>query len=365
MMGRSMECSLIPSTSYAQFGKELHKRVMEKRIPITGSFELTFRCNLRCVHCYCNLPLNDKEAVEKELTTQDVFKIFDQMAEAGCLWLLITGGEPLVRKDFLEVYAYAKKKGFIITLFTNGMLMTPEIADYLAEWRPFLIEITLYGATKETYEKVTGVPGSFLRCKKGIDLLLDRKIPLGLKTMVMTLNHDELWEIKEYAERLDVKFRFDPALNPRLDGSKAPCSLRLSPEDVLKLDLTDEKRAKEWKDFCEKFIGPPQSDGLFDCGAGVSTFHIDPYGQMSMCEMVRFKSYDLRNGSFEEGWHQFLPELLALKPAGDYPCARCELISLCGQCPGWAWLENGNPELPVEYLCQLAHLRADLFKKTI
>ena len=360
-----MECPHIPSTSYAQFGKDLHKKAVEKRIPISGSYELTFRCNLRCAHCYCNLPLNDREAVEKELTTQKVFKIFDQMAEAGCLWLLITGGEPLLRKDFLEIYSYAKKKGFIITLFTNGTLITQEIADYLAEWPPFLVEVTLYGATKETHEKVTGVPGSFLRFQRGIDLLLERKIPLGLKTMVMTLNHDGLWEIKEYAERSDVKFRFDPVLNPRLDGSKAPCSLRLSPEDVLKLDLADEKRAKEWKDFCEKFIGPPQSDGLFSCGAGVFAFHIDPYGQMSMCEMVRFKSYDLRNGSFEEGWHQFFPELLALKPTGDYPCARCELISLCGQCPGWAWLENGNPELPVEYLCQLAHLRADLFKKTI
>jgi radical SAM protein with 4Fe4S-binding SPASM domain len=360
-----MECPHIPSTSYAQFGKDLHKKAVEKRIPISGSYELTFRCNLRCAHCYCNLPLNDREAVEKELAIQKVFKIFDQMAEAGCLWLLITGGEPLLRKDFLEIYSYAKKKGFIITLFTNGTLITQEIADYLAEWPPFLVEVTLYGATKETHEKVTGVPGSFLRFQRGIDLLLERKIPLGLKTMVMTLNHDGLWEIKEYAERSDVKFRFDPVLNPRLDGSKAPCSLRLSPEDVLKLDLADEKRAKEWKDFCEKFIGPPQSDGLFSCGAGVFTFHIDPYGQMSMCEMVRFKSYDLRNGSFEEGWHQFFPELLALKPTGDYQCARCELISLCGQCPGWAWLENGNPELPVEYLCQLAHLRADLFKKTV
>jgi len=360
-----MECPHIPSTSYAQFGKELNKRIVEKRIPITGSFELTFRCNLRCVHCYCNLPPNDKKAAEKELTTQEIFDILDQTAEAGCLWLLLTGGEPLLRKDFLEVYAYAKKKGFIISIFTNGTLLTREIADYLAEWPPFLVEITLYGATKETYEKVTGVPGSFLRCLKGIGLLLHRKIHLGLKTMVMTLNRDELWEIKKFAERLDVKFRFDAVLNSRLDGSKVPCSLRLSPEDVVKLDIADEKRVEEWKDFFKKFIGPPQSDGLFVCGAGVSTLHIDPYGQMDVCEMARFKSYDLRHGSFEEGWHQSIPEFLILKPEGNYKCGQCELISLCGQCPGWAWLENGNPELPVEYLCQLAHLRADVFKKTI
>ncbi len=357
-----MEHPPLSAISYAQFIERLNKKVIAKRIPIKGSFELTFRCNLRCAHCYCNLPLNDQNAIEKELTCEEVFSIFDQIAEAGCLWLLLTGGEPLLRKDFLEIYTYAKKKGFLISLFTNGTLITPKIADYLAEWLPYIVEITLYGVTKETYEKVTGIPGSFKRCQRGIELLLERKIPLGLKTMAMTLNRNELSNIKEYAEELGVKFRFDPILNPKLDGSKTPCNFRLSPEEVVKLDLADEKRVKEWREFCERFIVPFHDDKLFNCGAGVSTFHIDPYGRMSSCEMTRFQNYDLRRGSFEEGWHRAIPEFLALKPTSDYPCGQCELISLCGQCPGWAYLENGNPETPVEYLCQIAHLRAEAFK---
>jgi len=356
-----MECPHMPEISYAQFGERLNRQLVAKRIPIFGSFELTFRCNLRCVHCYCNLSPNNQDAIEKELTTEEVFNIFDQIAEAGCLWLLISGGEPLLRKDFLEIYTYAKKKGFIITLFTNGTLITPEIADYLVQWPPFKVEITLYGVTSETHERVTRIPDSFKRCKRGIDLLLKRKIPLGLKTMAMTLNKDELCLIKEYTEKLGLKFRFDPTLNSRLDGSKTPCGFRLSPEEVVKLDLADEKRTKGWREFCEKFIGPSESDNLFICGAGVSMFHIDPYGKMSACEMIRFQNYDLRCGSFEEGWHQSIPEFLTLKPEGDYPCGKCELISLCGQCPAWGWLENGNPEAPVEYLCQIAHLRAEVF----
>ncbi|MBU4491985.1 MAG: radical SAM protein [Euryarchaeota archaeon] len=358
-----MECPHIPEISLAQFGERLHNNAVAKRIPIGGSLELTFRCNLRCAHCYCNLPANDQDAIDKELSTEEAFNIFGQIAEAGCLWLLITGGEPLLRKDFLEIYTYAKKKGFIITLFTNGTLITPEIADYLVQWPPHTVEITLYGATSETYERVTGIPGSFKHCKRGIDLLLERQLPLGLKTMVMTLNKDELWQIKEHTERLGLKFRFDPILNPRVDGSKAPCYFRLSPEEVIKLDLADEKRVKGWREFCEKFIGPSESDSLFTCGAGVSTFHIDPYGKMSVCELIRFQNYDLRCGSFEEGWYQSIPEFLTLKPEGDYPCGQCDLISLCGQCPGWAWLENGNPESPVEYLCQIAHLRAEAFNR--
>jgi MoaA/NifB/PqqE/SkfB family radical SAM enzyme len=105
-----MECPHIPEISYSEFGERLNKQIVAERIPVSGSFELTFRCNLRCAHCYCNLPLNDQDTIEKELATEEVFNILDQIAEAGCLWLLITGGEPLLRKDFLEIYTYAKKK---------------------------------------------------------------------------------------------------------------------------------------------------------------------------------------------------------------------------------------------------------------
>ncbi len=356
-----MECPHIPIIKYAQFSERLSKQVLAKRIPISGSFEFTFRCNLRCAHCYCNLPLNDQDAIEKELTTEEVFDIFDQIAEAGCLWLLLTGGEPLVRKDFLEIYTYAKKKGFLISLYTNGTLITPEMADYLIQWPPYEMEITLYGATEETYERITGIPGSFKRCQIGIDLLLGRKLPLKLKTMVMNLNCDDLWKIKEYAERLGVEFRFDSELNPRLDGSNNFNNLRLSPEEVLKLDLDDEKRTKTWRDICARLIRPFQSDKLYLCGAGVSSFHIDPYGQMSVCMLSRFQSYDLHLYSFKEVWDGYIPEHLTLKAQGDYPCGQCELISLCGRCPGWAWLENGDLEAPVEYLCQIAHLRAAAF----
>ncbi|UCC38715.1 MAG: radical SAM protein [Candidatus Aminicenantes bacterium] len=357
-----MECPYIPSISYAQLDEQLNNKIIAKRIPIDGSFELTLRCNLRCAHCYCNLPSSSQDAISKELKTEEIFDIFDQIAEAGCLWLLITGGEPLLRKDFLEIYAYAKKKGFLISLFTNGTLLTPDIADYLAEWPPFEVEITLYGVTHETHEKITRIPGSFKQCNRGIDLLMERKIPLRLKTMAMTLNQSEFLKIKEYAEGLGVKFRFDPELNSRLEGSKTPCNFRLSPEEVIKLDFSDKKIIEGWKEFCRESIGPPESDNLYICGAGVSLFHIDPYGQLSLCMMSRHPSYDLVQGSFREGWHNFLPRLIHQKPKSDYKCGQCELISLCSQCPGWAWVENGDLETPVEYLCQIAHLRAEAFR---
>jgi len=344
---------------YSEFSERFHARSVGKRIPTDGAFEVTFRCNLRCRHCYVV-----REA-EEELTTQEIFRILDEIAEAGCLWLLFTGGEPLARNDFLDIYAYAKKRGFIITLFTNGTLITPEITDFLRRWPPFTLEITLYGITQETYERITGVPGSFERCMEGIKLLTEKKIPLKLKAIVTTLNKDELWKIKEFAKSLRVDFRFDAHISPRVDGSKEPCKLRITPEEVVQLDLIDDKRAKEWKEFCQKYWGKVNADLLYNCGGGISSFNIDPYGRLSVCEVSRTPSYDLRRGSFKQGWFEFLSNLREQKVVRNTKCRRCDLISLCGQCPGWAQLENGDPESPVEYLCQIAQLRAKVFRTDV
>jgi radical SAM protein with 4Fe4S-binding SPASM domain len=353
-----MECPHTPVTGYGDFSKRLHDKAVGQRIPLAGSIEVTDRCNLRCVHCYINLPAADRQAQERELTCRELCGLLDQIVDEGCLWLLLTGGEPLIRSDFLHIYTYAKRKGLLITLFTNGSLVTPRIADHLAEWRPFAVEITLYGHTQETYEEVTGVPGSYGRCMRGIELLLERELPLKLKSMIMTLNRHEVWDMRAFAQGLGVDFRFDPVLNVRLDGDRRPAELRISPEEAVALDLADEQRVKEWREFCDKFWGPPpQPEHLYQCGAGVGTFHIDPYGQLSACLMSRVPSYDLRQGAFHEGWHDFMPQVRAQKWSRETPCRNCELLALCGQCPGWAQMEHGDQEAPVEYLCQIAHLR--------
>ena len=187
-----MECPHIPIIPYHEFSKRIHGKVVAKRVPVGGMIELTLRCNLKCAHCYVVY-----DPSKKEMTYEQICHILNEITEAGCLWLTITGGDPLIRDDFLDIYTYAKKCGLIITLLTNGTLITPGIADYLKEWPPFAVEITLNGITKETYERVTRLPGSFDRCMKGIQLLLERNIPLRLKTTITTLNKHELWKIKK------------------------------------------------------------------------------------------------------------------------------------------------------------------------
>ncbi|MFQ6082426.1 MAG: radical SAM protein [Candidatus Aminicenantia bacterium] len=356
-----MECLHIPEIDYRKFSDDIHSKVVGERIPIDGTIETTYRCNLNCVHCYCNLPINDKIAARQELSYKEICDVIDQVVEEGCLWLLFTGGEPLIRKDFIDIYTYAKKKGLIITLFTNGTLITPEIADYLKKWPPFSVEITLYGISKETYESVTRTPKSFNRCMKGINLLLERNIPLELKAVVLTLNLHEIRNIKRYVQNLGLDFRFDPVINPHLDGGKQPCQYRITPQEVVELDLKDKDRFREWKEFCQKFWGPGNPEIIYNCGAGLTSFHIDPYGKLQICGMVKNPNFNLRQGKFKDGWHNLFPKIRGQKPKGEYNCARCDLFSLCDQCPGWAQLENNDIEMPVEYLCQIAHLRAEAF----
>ena len=153
-----MDCAQIPQLGYGVFSERLHQKLANQRYPIFGSVELTFRCNLRCVHCYVTGAAQDCPA-QNELTVTELDNLFAQMAEEGCFWLLLTGGEPLLRQDFSEIYISAKRKGMLINLFTNGTLIT---RTWRISWRigsPSLIEITIYGRTQATYERITGVPG--------------------------------------------------------------------------------------------------------------------------------------------------------------------------------------------------------------
>src|SRR4029078_7640428 len=177
------------SLTYGAFSESLHRQVLAARGPLNGTIEVTRRCPLVCAHCYNNLAMGDRTAQLEELTADEHRRLLDEMAAAGCLWLLYTGGEIFARRDFLDIYTYAKKKGFLITLFTNGAMITERIADHLVAWRPFAIEITLYGLTQETYERLTGIPGSFAKCMRGIRILLDRGLPLAVKTVAVSTNH--------------------------------------------------------------------------------------------------------------------------------------------------------------------------------
>jgi radical SAM protein with 4Fe4S-binding SPASM domain len=349
--------------SYGELSQRLHHGVAGRRVPIAASVELTRRCPLRCVHCYNNLALADHDASGNELSTAEHLRVLDELVEAGCSWLHLTGGEVLARADFLDIYLHAKRSGLLVTLFSNGTLVTPQVADVLAEWRPFSVEITLHGATRSTYERVTRVPGSFDRCLRGIRLLAERRLPLKLKTVCLTVNVHEVWDIKRLAEEeLGVPFAFDALVNPRLDCSQSPLGVRLLPEQVVALDLADPRRREELRSLGERSMrvfGALEGNRLYRCGAGAHSLAVDPEGRMGLCVLAWPSSpYDLRHGSVREGWERVLGELRQRPATRVTKCSTCHLVGLCGMCPANGELECGDAETPVDFLCRVAHLRA-------
>lgn len=347
------------SLSYGAFSKQAVQGANLAQVPMSATIELTRRCPLTCEHCYNNLPMGDQAAKNAELTTEQYFRLLDEIAEAGALWLLFTGGEIFARKDFLDIYRYAKGKGFLITLFTNGILIDEKIADVLAEYRPFAIEITLYGYTAESYEALTRKPGSYARCVNAIHLLLDRKLPLKLKTVAVTRNRHEISLMRRWAEELGVPFKFDALINPRIDCSSSPLAVRLEPYEVVEMDLVDPKRVASWREFFARSTAPAgDTEKLYHCGAGVRSFAVDPYGNLEMCVLSTKETLLLKSGEFRKGWTDFLRQKRETLRTRTTKCTTCTLKSICGMCPASGELESGDPEEPVAFLCEVAHLRA-------
>jgi radical SAM protein with 4Fe4S-binding SPASM domain len=350
--------------TYGAFSAELHNQNAGERVPLQVSIEVTRRCPLECLHCYNNLPMGDLEARRRELSKEEHFRILDELVEMGCFWLLYTGGEIFARKDFLEIYNYAKKKGFLITLFTNGTIINEAIAEYLAEWPPFAIEITLYGRTRETYEALTAIPGSYDRCLRGIRLLKERKLPLALKTVATSINKHEVMSMRRFAEEdLGVEFKMDGQINPRIDCSQSPLAVRLSPEEVVALDMASPKMVQEYRKLAERDRQKPPNlasiDTVYSCGGGMNSFAINAYGEIGICLISQQETFRVTQpGEVRSTWEKSLLDLRTRRRTRITKCIECRIQSLCGMCPANGELENGDREGPVEFLCHVAHLRA-------
>jgi len=389
-------------TDYIHHVKQLHHPISSRLGQL--DVELTERCNNDCIHCCINLPANDANARAREMTTAQVQDILTQAAALGCLRVRFTGGEPLLRPDFEELYLFARRLGMKVLLFTNARLITPRLADLFARIPPRIeIEITVYGMRAESYDAVARVPGAFAQFWRGVNLLLERGVPFIVKQALLPPNRAEIAEFEAWAKTIpwmtkppSYSMNFD-LRNRRDDARKNAqiAALRLLPEETIALLARDEaKYRKNMEEFrAKKFMGAP-GDKLLNCGAcSERSGCVDAYGRLQPCMGIRAPelTVDLMNRGqgdkvtgrkgegeiqhpndptiqpsnyptiqLENALIQFtaLHDLRATNPEYLRRCARCFLKGLCEQCPAKSWEESGTLDTPVEYLCDVAHAQA-------
>ena len=370
-----MRGSFVTSLPLPEFS--LWEKMKDKRNPISFDLELTARCNNNCRHCCINLPANDKKAQEEELPIHELQRVIDQAVDLGAFWCLITGGEPLLREDFFDIYLYMRKKGLLVSVFTNAILISKEHVKFFKEYPPRNIEVTVYGVTGKTYERVTKKPGSFDAFMRGVDALLQGGIKVRLKAMALRSNVHELSHIAQFCrERTKDYFRFDPFLHLRFDGNESRNeeikSERLSAEEIVAIEQADFERAQALTNGCDRLINPEFAhyvgNHLFHCGTGIGNFAISYNGFFRLCSSLWHRDcvYDLKKGSLREAWQDFIPKVRDTRSNRKEfleKCRVCPIINLCIWCPGHAHLETGELDNPVEYFCAVAHTRAEWLKK--
>ncbi|MFO7753411.1 MAG: radical SAM protein, partial [Desulfobacteraceae bacterium] len=360
-------------TSYIVKRNPNHGRLWQNKAPLLPrlDMELTERCNNKCIHCYINQAENENRIPEKEMSTDRVKEILDQAAALGCLTVRFTGGEPLLREDFADIYLYTRRLGIKVRLCTNATRITSELAALMKRYPPGEpVEITLYGTSEESYESVSRVTGSFDAAMKGIERLEKNSVPFAVKGIRLPGRDRDMERVRAFAESHSVRERISGVsvnfnLRARRDNpekNQLIRKLRATPEDTLKILTLDRERfIKEKKEFVSKFMRPGGTD-LFNCGCG-NGGTVDAYGNLQPCLLLRHPDtvYDLENGSIRDALENFFPEMRKMKaenPEYLSRCARCFLHGLCEQCPAHSWMESGTLDTPVEYLCRVVHEQA-------
>jgi radical SAM protein with 4Fe4S-binding SPASM domain len=342
------------------------------------NLEVTARCNNNCRHCYINVPADSRDAKEKELSFEKIKDIADQACSLGTLWCLITGGEPLLRNDFEEIYIYLKKKGLLISVFTNATLIKKSHVDLFKKWPARNIEVTVYGVTKKIYERVTRKPGSFKDFMRGLNLIFDSGLPVNLKAMAIWSNKEEFDQIARFCRKKSkAPFQFDPFLHLRFDGDRKRNQEirdeRLTSEEIAFLEqqeyLRFSRTKQEYHNLANQSVSNCKENLLFNCGTGLDECTIGPDGTFRLCSSLLHPDcvYDLKKGNLAEALTEFVPAVRDMRSnSRDFleNCCKCPIIYLCHWCPAHAHLETGRLDSPVKYFCEIAKLRMGAIQKS-
>lgn len=341
------------------------------RLPLLGALDLTYRCNNNCRHCWRWIP-NEALEENKELSCDEIYRIVDAARAMGCRMWSISGGEPMIRPDFADIFDYITTHSSAYDLNTNGTLITPKIARLMR--RKGSKKIALCGASAEVHDRITRNPGSFEATLRGCAYLKEAGAGFSVQLIPVRDNIHQFNQMVELARSISPSFRIGAVFYyltawGSMAQNTAIIRERLHPRTVTRLDVP----VPSFEDpVCHKGGSPCRSgssdDHVFEqCLANRRDFHIDPYGGFSFCIFISDPElrYDLRSGSFQKAWEEFIPSLADRVRGGrEYleGCAVCDLRQDCRWCPAYAYLEHRRYGAKVEYLCRLAR-DAHRFKK--
>ena len=368
------------SLNWKTFIKRVTALSMEKGLPLSGAFELTSRCNFNCKMCYVACPANDKKAMAAELTAEQWIDLARQARDAGLFYLILTGGEVFLRKDFEKIYEALCEMGLNITIYTNASLITPERAQWLGKIPPAIVSVTVYGASPETYEKVTGSYEGYLKTMRGLDALKSENIRLEIKTTVVEGNYRDYKDIFKIAYTYSNKLGIVNYISPRREGCGSdPTGNRLSPIDIVDYEseiseyglmMYPKDKNLEIKidtDTMEqKIILPEEANNIlkssaFKCQAGKTGFWMAWDGRIIPCGLLDTPSSNPLELGFEKAWESIKEGCRNVPKCSD--CEKCDIKDECMACPGRLMTETGCFTKSAQYLCDGAKHRVALKQK--
>ena len=334
------------------FNSSKKKQWAKERKPFSAFFELTSRCNMNCIHCY----LQDHHDTE-DLSYAEVIKIIDILYEHGILFLTFSGGEIFTRNDFKEIYLYAKHKGFLIELFSNGLAIDKEIIEVFKKYPPLLVDISLYGACEETYRTVTGVRGAFLRVVDNCKKLIGAGIRVSLKTPVLRETCCEIEDMRDLANSLNVPFCVTYEINATIDRDNKTKGHQLPMADMLRYEFLDhERNDQDTLESEEINLYKVNTDSVFLCNVAQCSFIIDYQGRMCPCMKFRHRGIKLTKENFDSIWNEF-GKLQHIKATPEYKCKSCIARYYCDECPAEREFLYGELETVNPHTCKYAHAR--------
>lgn len=320
-----------------------------------ASFELTQQCNFLCKHCYCP----DKKT--KNMSLEDAKRVVDKLYDVGCFLLILTGGEILTCEYFEELYIYAKRKGFMIDLMTNGSLINERIVSLFKTYPPHSISITVYGTNEEEYQLFTGNARNYEKVMRALEMLKKNNVEFNIRTVATRILRDSIQEgrFDLLADKFKVPFRYDPIIFPKISGEKTPLNECMTPEEIVQLECLNELRTNKWKSILEE-----SKTFQWKCRAGVNSLSIDYQGNAHVCGLYReqgisFLSEDISNIRLHLKNVHAEHECIML----NSECNKCRFRNICKWCPAYSNVYNGNETEKVSFFCDLAKARSDVFGK--